>query len=473
MISQGFLVECENGKLYHVIFVPPVWRAKYVSDDANFIHLRNKCLEWIKGSIPEFSRISVEGFVFYNSDSTNYLIDIDKYVNCYFEKGIVLPISKMNLHLKECYLGGSLDCVESHTAVLSIRLDGVGILGSLRPKADPGILNLSISKSCIMECLRLSEVEIGGLSILGSAIGSIVLENCHIKDKVIISNVQAPNGAVFDSSDFEDHFSISRSKLPRTLRFLDCDFADRVVFRDIDWPSGMVSSSYTTGSRFRELVTFTSSQTPPIQLFDGGTFEANISFASTYSGRWNDAFLSELNSKNSDESQVSFLASRIEAGCRNLRNLAQDRGDGPMEHFWHRAEIIARRKTTNISCLERLASDAYGLFADYGLSIGRPFVWLTILWFAMSLLYAYTGGENWVGPINWRSVVQGMAYGLHQTFPLSVFNDPDPKWLESVLGKSHSIENLGLRFLATLQTVLSAVLIYLGVMAIRRKFKIG
>jgi hypothetical protein len=474
LIEMGILVKCGGGKLFHILFIPTFWRSIYVVNDGNFSYLRNKFLEFIPDSIPDFRSYALSGIIFYSDDAKNILGKIKNYHFCFFENGIILPESEYFLSLKNCYLGGSLDKVENLTNVFTIDLAGVYVCGSVRPRAaEDNLIDIKIKQSRISECLKVSDVRVRGIHVSNTTMGSLSIESCHIERQVEISEVEIRNGASFDSTDFGGHFSINRSKIDKFLRFFDCDFDDRVVFRDIEWPIGMVSSAYTTGSRFRELVTFSSRMTPPIQLFDGGTFEANIGFASTYHGRWNDAFLSELKSQDFDQLKASILASRIETGCRNLRNLAQERGDGPMEHFWHRAEIIARRRTSAVGSLERIASDAYGFFADYGLSIGKPFLWLLILWAAMSCLYAYSSGELWIGQIEWGSVVQGMAFSLHQTFPLSVFNDPDSKWFETVLGKSHSIENIGVRLIATLQTVLSAILIYLGVMAIRRKFKIG
>ena len=474
LIEMGVLIKCGGGKLFHILFVPPHWRSIYIGDEDNFLQIRSEFLELISKYNSNFQYKKISGFTFYSEDSVINMSRVLSYEFCYFENYVNFFDKNYNISLEYCYIDGDFDSIGNTGLPLCFNFTNVYVFGSVRIRAaEAHSLDLKINQSRIAECV-MSDAKIKELHISKSTIGRLSIENSQVEKQVVISEVELVNGASFDSTDFNGHFSISNSKIISYLRFFDCDFDDRVVFRDIEWPKGMVSSAYTTGSRFRELVTFSSSATPPIQLFDGGTFEANIGFASSYHGRWNDAFLSELEPQYFDQSELSILASRIETGCRNLRNLAQERGDGPMEHFWHRAEIIARRKTSALGRLERVASDAYGCFADYGLSIGRPFFWLMILWVTMSLTYAYLGGESWTGQIDWDSVVHGMAYSLHQAFPLGVFDVPDTEWLnENVLGKSPSIENIGVRLMATLQTILSAILIYLGVMAIRRKFKIG
>lgn len=474
LIEMGVLIKCGDEKLFHILFVPTHWRSIYISDEDNFSQIRIQLLESISKYNSNFQYKKISGFTFYSDDYSVNMKKVLSYEFCYFENGVNFFDNNHNISLEYCYIDGDLESRCTTGMPLSFDFTSVYVFGSVCIRAaEVQPVNLKIKQSRIAEHLKISDTKISELRVSNTTIGSLSIKNCQVAKQVTISGVELPNGASFDSTDFHGHFSITRSNILKYLTFVDCDFDDRVVFRDIEWPKGLVSSACTTGSRFRELVTFSSSATPPIQLFDGGTFEANIGFASTYHGRWNDAFLSELEPQDFDRSELSTLASRIETGCRNLRNLAQERGDGPMEHFWHRAEIIARRKTSDLGRLERVASDAYGCFADYGLSIGRPFFWLMILWATMSITYAYLGGESWTGQIDWDSVVQGMAYSLHQAFPLGVFNDAVEAWLDSVLGETHSIENIGVRLIATLQTILSAILIYLGVMAIRRKFKIG
>jgi hypothetical protein len=115
----------------------------------------------------------------------------------------------------------------------------------------------------------------------------------------------------------------------------------------------------------------------------------------------------------------------------------------------------------------------YGLLADYGLSIARPFAALFITLVFFSTLYAWLGGSAWVGPsIDWQGLQEGLGYSLNRTLPIAAFADEGSAWRRQLLGHSGEFYGILVRTLATTQTVFSAVLIYLGVMAIRRKFRI-
>ena len=108
------------------------------------------------------------------------------------------------------------------------------------------------------------------------------------------------------------------------------------------------------------------------------------------------AFTDELNAP-SQRGELGY-ALAVENGCRTLRKLAEGRGDVHQEHFWHKSEIVARRNRGESAPSESLFSMLYGLTADYGLSISRPFVILLAAVVIFSVVYAWLGGQQLVGP---------------------------------------------------------------------------
>ena len=470
----GLLVRCNKGALYHILYIPPHWKSKYINDDEAFLKRRSEIFKNYRASVQNLANSTAYGISFYKDDKIDIVEQLSRFNYCFIGSGADILSKKNNVFLRQVFVDGSLSHSQDFTNHLILDIGASYICGSVNPRvSDSFWLDLTIKQSRISEALKDSECKIRCVHLSHSTIGGVSLFECNVLGRCAISNASVPGGLTFDSSDFEGQVSISETDISSFARFIDCDFNDRVVFRDVQWSVGMVTSAFTTGSRFKELVTFTSRETPPIQLFDGGEFEANVGFDSRYHGRWGEAFLDELKSQDFDQEKSAILASKLEAASRNLRNLAQARGDASTEHFWHRAEIIARRRTSSVHGLEEIASHAYGWLADYGLSIGRPFIWLLGMIIVLGVVYAYAGGTSWAGALDLSSLEQGVGFSLHQSFPVGVFDDPDEKWSDALLGRDFSFAKLGIRILATSQTILSAILIYLGIMAIRRKFKIG
>jgi hypothetical protein len=89
------------------------------------------------------------------------------------------------------------------------------------------------------------------------------------------------------------------------------------------------------------------------------------------------------------------------------------------------------------------------------------------------VIYAWLGGASWVGKADWQSVEQGFEYSMNRTIPIGVFAEDHNLWRERLLGSAGQWRHIAIRSLATAQSIFSAVLIYLGVMAVRRKFRIS
>ncbi|MGB8602872.1 MAG: hypothetical protein WCD42_11825, partial [Rhizomicrobium sp.] len=65
------------------------------------------------------------------------------------------------------------------------------------------------------------------------------------------------------------------------------------------------------------------------------------------------------------------------AFCR-LKKIQQGHEARTAEHFFYKLELKARMRRSDIRWTEKFAAGAYGLFSDYGESIGRPLAWLLV-----------------------------------------------------------------------------------------------
>jgi len=275
---------------------------------------------------------------------------------------------------------------------------------------------------------------------------------------------------------FDDEVLLIEVDITDSLGWLACDFKDRVTLSSIHWPKSSYMSASASGSKFEGIVTIEGGEPPPVQLFQEAEFRSKVAL-NWFSDREKKlSFEKELNAedrKDNTDFKREKHAQDVESGCRTLRKVAEAAGDVSGEHFWHRAELIARRARGEGAASEHMFSRLYDLVADYGLSISRPFAALAISTILFALAYAWLGGEAWMGPIDWRSLEEGFGYSLNRTIPIGVFADDGNTWRKDLLGESGQLGAILVRLFATSQTIASAVFIYLGVMAIRRNFRIS
>ena len=124
--------------------------------------------------------------------------------------------------------------------------------------------------------------------------------------------------------------------------------------------------------------------------------------------------------------------------------------------------------------LERGLSYVYGFCSDYGLSISRPFLILALLCSLFAVAYsAIFSGIKIPGTVDWQSLTEGFGYSINRALPIGVFEFSDSSWRKQLLGNAGTWKSIAVRAIASAQTIISVFLIYLGIMAARRKFKIS
>lgn len=320
----------------------------------------------------------------------------------------------------------------------------------------------------------MNDSNIGSVKIEGCEIYRFHARDCHFRS-LDLSLTEFPNGMEFYRCSIEGDFSVTDTGFGRIFDLIRCDFKGRVAFADVSWPSSGYLTATASESRFRSVTAFKSKAPPPIQLFRDADFEGLLVLGQHNQEEWRNALNKELTSYEAiDGVDVrSDHARNVEAGCRNLRNIAASKGDVQSEHFWHRSELTARSKRREIGQTEAGLSWIYGFSADYGLSIVRPLACLLGLTLLFAILYAAIQSPPAMAPPDVNALTQGLSYSLSRTFPIGVFGDSQNTWRNQLLGSGGDIYSIAVRALATLQTIASAVLIYLTAMAIRRKFKIS
>lgn len=225
-----------------------------------------------------------------------------------------------------------------------------------------------------------------------------------------------------------------------------------------------------TGSHFDDLVSLAGSDTPPIRLFADCHFSEPV-IANFRNDDWRVALLSELREERQDLS--SFDPETTEGGCRELRRNSERLGNLGDEQFWHRNELESRSCRGDVPVIEKALSGIYRNVSLYGISIYRPFAHLFASTLLFAFVYSYVGGSDWFGSVDLPSIEEGLGFSLHRTLPIGLFSSDSNEWRAALVGDGGDLRSIAIRSLATVQSLWSAILIYIGVMSIRRKFRIG
>ncbi|MDC7684715.1 hypothetical protein PQU92_15630 [Asticcacaulis sp. BYS171W] len=147
---------------------------------------------------------------------------------------------------------------------------------------------------------------------------------------------------------------------------------------------------------------------------------------------------------------------------------------------FHRYELWVKSLNPSIDASHRYASSLYRYSANYGDSIGRPFIYVSILLLLCSIIYMfiYTSHLGWKFQFFRFDAIayfgDALSFSLNRMFPLI-------KWGADASNKesfSNTIEGLngfgGLlaHAISIFQTVGTAILFFLSGLAAKRKFKI-
>lgn len=485
LFDLGELLNVPGHGNFHVIFVPHHWPDEVLGFPISMEDLLNRQdAFWAKHSNSEFREHyggTISGVHLSDASSQRLMastqasflwcnIGSQKLANSVRKSPRIFANCLM---LRSVRVSGNFEASERKP---SLKFEDTAFCGALEFCGFLGAREL-IFHRCKMEgALEITHSTIGSLTADDCDFGRIAIWDSSFQDKVLIRHCVLKSGVEWSSSVFEKDVEFIECELEELLELIRCDFLERVTFADVIWPSPKYLSASASGSSFRALATFSSQSPTPIQLFREADFQGGLGISRYSERQWRGALQTELDAFEpliDGREDALHHAKNVESACRNVRKVAESQGDIQSEHFWHRAELIARRDRGDIHPSERVFSRLYGLVADYGLSITRPFQSLLLCVFIFSIIYAAIGVRNVAGSnLDFTTWLEGLGYSLNRTIPIGVFGAEDSSWRTGILGTGGTAHSIIVRTLATFQTIISASLIYLGVMAIRRKFKI-
>lgn len=171
----------------------------------------------------------------------------------------------------------------------------------------------------------------------------------------------------------------------------------------------------------------------------------------------------------------------LEAGALKLKLAMEKDSDKLREQRFYRLELLARRKQTGTPWTEKTFSFAYEKFANYGASIGRPLIAIIgftllfglLVYFPLSTVFSDGELSNAFAlsfdkrfdPDLWTS----LSFSVSNIFPLGPFRELRSDYFSEL----SSFETLVMGTVAILQSVISALLLFLSGLAVRRRFQIS
>lgn len=272
--------------------------------------------------------------------------------------------------------------------------------------------------------------------------------------------------ANFIQTTFMYYADFDETSFGKTLEIHWAKFESFASFRYIKWPAPINWRKAFDRTRFYELVDFTGSDFKAFSAFDGIILDKGVRFDRPKSEQAADKqFEFELATAKSDGETIEPLQ-ELEAGCRILKQEMAKQSDKNREQLLYKYELRSRAAQLNWRNPELWASKLYKWSSDYGMSIVRPLGFLLLLTGVFALLYYMLGG-HFTGDITTFNLcepnfVEAMTFSWNRTFAFAA------------IGKMVQPEGqFGLQFLATIQSALSLVLLFLFALAVRRRFQIS
>ena len=211
--------------------------------------------------------------------------------------------------------------------------------------------------------------------------------------------------------------------------------------------------------------------------------DTELVFFQDYMRGWVREMLENAPKPGKDTSKHSSRHAQIERAFRKLKLSMEEVRNKIQEQDFYRKELLARRRRRDddVSKPERLISDAYKTTSDFGGSIMWPIGWLIGLTIVSWLFVYYPWHTGVVDNVFWERLSPGegkvidddlwrsLSFSLSNIFPFGTFGETR----KSFLAELSPGWRLGMGFVATIQSLIAIILVFLSGLAIRRRFQIS
>ena len=267
-------------------------------------------------------------------------------------------------------------------------------------------------------------------------------------------------GAYFGSAKFEGDAKFQQCSFNSAVFFSASSFKKLATFRGISGKSLFSLNNVKfsdvpdfTEAHFEEAPQFDSVELGPVRIQKLQAHELDTNFPS----RW-----------------------------RALRRLANQAHDYERELQFLKCEIIARRGTKDKLTHARFWFGwIYQLLSDFGRSMGRPLFWLGISLMLFAAIYACQSPTDWYQPLfepvscidgSGTSRIIALGVSVINAFPFVAINSSDllNQFYACLYGIQENVPVIPyvVTFVSIIQFFVSAVLLFLFLLAVRNNFRI-
>ena len=301
--------------------------------------------------------------------------------------------------------------------------------------------------------------------------GRVSFQESTFFREVTFADTKFKNGANYIEATFFRLTSFLNAEFEGVALFLQCSFKSAVSFKD---------------SSFKEFASFKAVSGKGIFALNNVKFSSLPDFTEAHFEEapiFDDV---ELKPERFKKSQAHESKPNLPSHWRALRRLAIQAHDYERELQFFKGEIIARRGTEDKFTHARYwFGRLYQLLSDFGRSMGLPLLWLGLSLLLFAIFYAFQSPADWnqlfIGPVSCidgsgdsRIVVLGVS--VINAFPFAAINSSDllNQYYACLYGiqESAPVIPYAVTFASVIQFFVSAVLLFLFLLAVRNHFRI-
>lgn len=289
--------------------------------------------------------------------------------------------------------------------------------------------------------------------------------------------------AVFNGAQFKNEVSFEHAQFKNKVIFASVQFEQTAKFDQMIWPSDAAAIGQVfREARFKGYASFLDNDFWIYAAFDGAKLDAEVRMS-------RQSFIADKGlclamERATDEEKLE----QLEHGLRNLKLCAESIRDRELEHRYYAYQLRVRRKSKP-DRIQGGALAVYALISNYGLSLGRPLLWLVGIWALCAVIFLILGAVSGdpttagiglkVGPVHpatWEALEMSARgiFSLLGTWslrpPTDAHNLPD---LEAALLWRHPGIGFLVRLIWSIEAVCAGVLLFLAALSVRRWFQIS
>ena len=314
-------------------------------------------------------------------------------------------------------------------------------------------------------------------------------------------NVDFDGKASFRNTVFESDATFRDVRFGGPIEFHNTVFASVADLSRCSFPAdATLSQGGFRGAEFRRVADFTNPEFCAWAAFAGTKFHHLVLFSPAVL-RSEASFTEALKAvertrrgvrgagtdASGDLKRSDQLLGDLESAFQTLKVAMATQQARLEEQQFYRFELLARRRQTGTPLFERMFSVLYDVTSAYGTSLILPTAWLLAITISFAIVYwAMTQTPKDIATALWPfplrpidpDFINAFTFSLRNVFqPFSAWAAPSGNssaedWTKAFLNSGCPLHNLSTRLLASAQSFVSPILLFLSALAVERRFQI-